>query len=78
MKSIKQSQNQASERILSELISEWAVIIETQIIEQQCMIKQLTVNLNALSIAIRVSVSNSFSLSDQASILSSYSSIIIV
>ena len=78
MKSMNQSQNQASERILSESASEWAVIMKTQIIEQQYMIKQLTANLNTLSIAIRVSVSNSFSLSDQASILLSHSSIMII
>ena len=52
--------------------------MKTQIIEQQYMIKQLTANLNTLSIAIRVSVSNSFSLSDQASILLSHSSIMII
>ena len=78
MKSIKQSQNQASERILSESASEWAVIIKTQIIEQQHIIEQLTANLNALNTAIRVSVSDSFSLSDQVSILSSHSFITII
>ena len=78
MKSMNQSQNQASERTLSESASEWAVIMKTQIIEQQCTIEQLTANLNALSTAIRASVSDSFSSSDQVSISSSHSSTTIV
>ena len=52
--------------------------MKTQIIEQQCMIEQLTANLNALNTATRASVSDSFSLSDQASTLSSHSFIMIV
>ena len=78
MKSMNQSQNQASERILSESASEWAVIMKTQIIEQQCTIEQLTANLNALSTATRASVSDSFSSSDQVSTSLSHSFIMIV
>ena len=78
MKSMNQPQNQASERTSSESASEWAVIMEAQIIEQQCMIEQLIANLNALSTATRASVSNSFSSSDQASTSSSHSFIMIV
>ena len=78
MKSMNQSQNQASERTSSEPAPEWAVIMKTQIIEQQCTIEQLTANLNALSTATRASASDSFSSSDQASTLSSHSFTMIV